>query len=811
MRWRFVPAAVALALALAGMATGCTGPASDPDRLWDPGPWPPRQELLPHAVRVPCETAVLDAGEPAWRPLLGDGFFGDESWGDGPEARSFAWAGPAAEATLLVAEPGARELVVTGRAAGPATTVAAELDGRELGRRPVPAAWSQIRWQIPQELASAGPHRLRLVSSRAERFEGDPRALSLAVDRIELSPAADCAVSGRPPERLGDRRRGGGGGGGELTGRSIELAPGEALVAPLSVPPEGTVRVTLAPSAGGDSAASAPAAALEALLLRGDGAVALGEPRPAPPSAADPAAPGRAVEWSLTGCCEPGETLVLTAANGAPVRLGAVTITGDRRPSAWRRACGVLRWETAGSLLLLAVTAAWLRRLRRRPGPAGQPPRWRPWLDAALVAAIATAVRLLFLQVYPEPGRSADAYEYLMRSARLASGKLSFLHDTGWHAWQTWVRPPGYYLFLAALRDLGGEVAAIRLQALACGIAAGATYLAGWRLFGRLAGWAAGLGFALYVESIVTFSRILTEPLYMLFVVPGLAALAWVSVRPDWRPAALAGVLFGLGALVRSAPFWYVPLAALALMAAAGPRRGWRPALAMVGAMALVVAPWILRNSWIAGAPAGIDDLTVVNLLQVNPDDRFVRHSDLDLGTGAGWRTYYNRLQQGNRNGALSSQAGEVARATLAGLAERPGRTAATLGRNLVTHFEIYKTGFFGHTHGERDLCRVRWVTDLMNLQHWALLALAAAGLALTVRDRRTWPLALWLVFNTLVINLLFHPEPKYRLPTIPVAMIWAGAAVAAVAGRLPRPGGRGRPGGGAGEREALPDHRALW
>ena len=83
-----------------------------------------------------------------------------------------------------------------------------------------------------------------------------------------------------------------------------------------------------------------------------------------------------------------------------------------------------------------------------------------------------------------------------------------------------------------------------------------------------------------------------------------------------------------------------------------------------------------------------------------------------------------------------------------------------------------------------------RRVTGALNLQHFGLLALGGLGLALTVRDRRTWPLAAWFFFNTVVINLLFFPEPRFRLPTMPVVMVWAGAAVSHLAART---GGRRR------------------
>jgi 4-amino-4-deoxy-L-arabinose transferase-like glycosyltransferase len=757
-------------LAAAVALSGCTA-QDDPMRRAGAAPWPPRQELLESAVRIPCETAAIDVGDASWRPLLA-GFYGDETWNEEGEARSFAWAGPAADVSLLISETGRREIVLTARAAMPVVVVTASLDGQELGTRQIPDLWSEIRWPIPAEIAIPGPHRLRLVASESKQFDSDPRTLSFAVDRLELSSPARCAgaIYTMPPKELDE--------GGRLGGPEIELSVGEALVAPVSLPPGGRLKVGVAGSSNAE---------LQGYVLHRGGLQSLGF---GGTSATARSTDGRLFEWAVPGCCQPEAAIVLVVRSGeSPVRVTALAVEGDPSTSAWRRACSLPAKAAAAVIVLLVGGGFLLRELRRRnAAPTVAPPLATVWRDAAVIAAVAVAVRLLFLEIYPEPGRSADAYEYLMRSARLAEGRVSFLRDTGWHAWQTWSRPPGYYLFLAAIRELGGElISVLRLQGLACGVAAGATYLAGCRLFGRLAGWVAGLGFALYAESVVTFSRVLSEPLYMLFVVPALAALTWASVRPSGPLAASAGVLFGLGALVRSAPIWYVPLAAMTLLASTGPRRGWRPALVLIGSFAVVVTPWAIRNAAIAGAPAGIDNLVVVNLLQVRPNDRFVPHSDLDLATPEGWRTYYTRLKQGNSDGALSSRGGEILRATLADLAAEPGAAVASFGSSLGAHFALYEFDFFSRTHREDDLCRVRWVTDLLNFQHVMLFALGAVGLLLTARDRRSWPLALWFFFNTVVINLLFHPEPKYRLPTMPVVVIWAGAAVAILVHRVTR------------------------
>jgi hypothetical protein len=265
----------------------------------------------------------------------------------------------------------------------------------------------------------------------------------------------------------------------------------------------------------------------------------------------------------------------------------------------------------------------------------------------------------------------------------------------------------------------------------------------------------------------------------MVFLLAALAALASVSVEPSWRVAALAGALFGLAALVRWAPVYFVPPAALLLFAIHG-RRAWRPALALVAALAAVILPWCVRNARIAGGPFAIDNLVVVNLLQVWPNDRFVPVDDLDLGTADGARIYYRRLKEANRDLELSRRGGEVIRTTLADLAGHPGRTLRRFGRNLRHYFApASDVGYFGRIHREPDRCRTVLATDVTNFQYLSMLALAVAGAVLAWRRRSGWPLLMWFVFAAVVVNLFFHPEGKYRFPTLPVAMVFAGVVVA--------------------------------
>jgi hypothetical protein len=200
-----------------------------------------------------------------------------------------------------------------------------------------------------------------------------------------------------------------------------------------------------------------------------------------------------------------------------------------------------------------------------------------------------------------------------------------------------------------------------------------------------------------------------------------------------------------------------------------------------------VILPWCLRNSLLSGTAMGVDDIAVENLLQVFPNPRFVPLEDLDLATEGGSRIYYQRLQRANRERRLSRRSAEIVGATFAGMARRPLATARRFAVNLAGYLAPLGDEYFQRIFGERRRCRTAAVTDLMNAQYLLVMGFGVAGLALAARDRRLWPLALWFVFNAVAINLLFHPEPKYRFPTLPVPMVFAGHAVVRLGERLGR------------------------
>jgi 4-amino-4-deoxy-L-arabinose transferase-like glycosyltransferase len=173
----------------------------------------------------------------------------------------------------------------------------------------------------------------------------------------------------------------------------------------------------------------------------------------------------------------------------------------------------------------------------------------------------------------------------------------------------TFYREPGYPLFVALAYRLSGDnqdVTAM-VQVVVLALTSGLTAVLGARLFGPLAGLAAGglLGFS--PEALNYASTILSETLFTFFLLATIALA--VHAREHRRPldVLLVGLGLGVSAFTRAFALGLtVPLA----VALAWDGRKTRPRafLSRAGLVAagviLVLAPWVIRN-WVAvGRPA---------------------------------------------------------------------------------------------------------------------------------------------------------------------------------------------------------------
>lgn len=159
--------------------------------------------------------------------------------------------------------------------------------------------------------------------------------------------------------------------------------------------------------------------------------------------------------------------------------------------------------------------------------------------------------------------------------------------------------PPLYPLALSVVSWLGGTgVMSHRAFGLLCATATiGLLGLLGRRIAGSQVGLLAAGLYALHPSMVAVDAALMSETLYGPLVVGTLLAMTVLLDRPRPALAVLTGVLVGLAALTRAeALFLGIALAALVTWRTPSPGRILRGAV-LLGAMALVIAPWTIRNA----------------------------------------------------------------------------------------------------------------------------------------------------------------------------------------------------------------------
>ncbi len=238
--------------------------------------------------------------------------------------------------------------------------------------------------------------------------------------------------------------------------------------------------------------------------------------------------------------------------------------------------------------------------------PRSSTPRGRLLAGLTLVLALALGLRTVaavqYQRAHPQAEHlSIDEESYDSWARELAAGD--------WLGDAVFFQEPLYpYALGAFYRWVSPERVHVRFaQALLGALACVLTVLVGRRAFGATAGWIGGLALALHPPAILLPSLLL-KPNLVLLVLLGLV-LALPPGEGRARRWFGVGVLAGLGALLRGNVLVLLPvLVAWPLLRAALARAPLRPALpraaAVLGGVALVLAPVALRNWAVGGVVA---------------------------------------------------------------------------------------------------------------------------------------------------------------------------------------------------------------
>jgi hypothetical protein len=365
------------------------------------------------------------------------------------------------------------------------------------------------------------------------------------------------------------------------------------------------------------------------------------------------------------------------------------------------------------------------------------------------LVALALVLRLLvwrWHELYPLGG---DEQEYLNQALTLLR--------TRQYVELRLMRPPLYAVFLAAcIVAFDLLIQNLRLvQAVISALTVAPLYLLTMRLFGdRRIAIVAGLLAALNYTLAFTATELLTETLFLFAVTTIFALLSHSTSASRWQPL-IAGICLGALALLRSVALPVLALGAIWLALQAGKRAATTFVLAAI----LVIAPWTLRNYLTYNAFIIIDTTGAENLwLDNDPAGReAVKRQLYALGDDMAARQ------------RLATERG------IAVILANPDHMAAKVWREA----RLFTALQFFDDMRNRPAIWVPpvqvWLRLIFGDGLWLIILLGgAAGLWLAPARRWTLMIAAPWTLSIVLTTLIFHVEPRYRLPIYPALIPYA-------------------------------------
>jgi 4-amino-4-deoxy-L-arabinose transferase-like glycosyltransferase len=322
-------------------------------------------------------------------------------------------------------------------------------------------------------------------------------------------------------------------------------------------------------------------------------------------------------------------------------------------------------------------------------------------------------------------------------------------------------RPPTWPFLLAAVYRVFGvhPTVGLALNVVLAGLAAALVVLLAGRLgLGWRAAAAAGLAAGLCPWFLALGATLYTETAYTALV----AALALLAVTARDRGARTAlwawiGLLTGVGLLLRPQLVLWLPFALCLAFAGRRPKA----AVAFMGAVLVVLAPWTVRNYARLGAFVPFDTRGGATLASANND----------LSEGGQSTAGLPRFPAGTE-----VENDETFRsAAIHWITADPARFVGRMDDRLVRTFDPTTR----LTHGVYGSVVLRWTARGL----WAVL-MAFTLWGLVLHHRGPWLVPLSFLAATLLLVVVFGGGFRFLVPVVPFLSIWgvAGATDAVTA-----------------------------
>jgi 4-amino-4-deoxy-L-arabinose transferase-like glycosyltransferase len=421
----------------------------------------------------------------------------------------------------------------------------------------------------------------------------------------------------------------------------------------------------------------------------------------------------------------------------------------------------------------------WARNQRRRAEDSWHQVGLSLWVVVIALLVVSAVLRVVFLAGDHTPPFS-DMVGYRDRAVLLLHEhtlQTSAVYGPTNHAPQygATYHTPGYVVFLAGIFGLAGEhrlwvvylVQSLLSLATLLGI-----YLLGVRLFSPKVGMVALLLATAYAPFVAYANALMPETMFICLLV--FCVYAFVRGVQDGSPRVLlaAGVLCGFAALTRSVAL-LLPVVFLAwLMVAPGralaSRRVRRGALLFIGAMVLVLSPWVMRNYFEQHAFIPGDTVGGLNLFIGNHSGATGGFDERPIQKNPAAQ---QALAEGKRDAAYDSVLRDQA---LLWIRSHPRSFVKLVARRTYLYTTVGRDWLVTDL-GSNVLVAVApaqdWYTRI-------LLALGLLGGIIGLRDRRRTflPLALVAYFGATVA--VFYFQARYRLPAMPFVVLLAAYAL---------------------------------
>lgn len=348
-------------------------------------------------------------------------------------------------------------------------------------------------------------------------------------------------------------------------------------------------------------------------------------------------------------------------------------------------------------------------------------------------------------------------------------------------------RPPAYPVFLSLIyRIMGPSPAAGRvMQALLGVLVVWLTFRLARVWFGDTAATAAGWLAALNPFLVFISGYLLTENFYLVFMLGALAVAPGprAFIAPWWHAVA-CGLLFGLAALTRPSGLPMLEWVLVAVLLFAG--AGWRPRIARAAlaavTFALVLSPWLLRNTRVVGAP----------VLTTHGGITFYQGNNEKVANTPQWRggvAPLEALPEHDRLAAMRELDRDRAAWKLGRdyLRSHPGEVPSLVGWKLVRFWRVKSDmGLSGIRSGwwfdnRSALGRAASRLDVGMIYAVVVLPLFVIGLLVTRRSWRDLLFAYGIVVVHTAIAVLFFGSLRTRIPVEPMICVFAAAALVAI------------------------------